>query len=654
MKIRKSVVALLCGGLLLAGCTTDAASPLTGDSKGATEFTKTKNADVYATLNFDDKSEQQNAAKGLLASPDSLEIKDADGKVVWSQDAYSFLNGDPDAPDTANPSLWQNAKNNHLYGLFEVMDGIYQVRGYDMANMTFIRGDKGWIIFDPLMSIETAQAALQLANDTLGYRPVSAVVISHSHVDHFGGVQGVVTDQDLANGVPIIVPEGFAEEAVSENVYSGTAMGRRGAYQYGAFLDKGETGSLGVGIGLGQSLGTISYLPPTDEIKATGETRTVDGITMEFQMTPGTEAPAEMNTWFPQFNALWMAENATASMHNLYTLRGAKVRDGNRWALELMKTVNLYGDKATVSFEAHNWPHWGTDVIKKYLTDTAAAYKYINDQTLLYINQGYTGDEIAQMVKLPDDLAKNWYTRQYYGTVEHNARAVYQRFMGYYDSVPADLNPLPKTESAAKLVEYLGDVDKVIEKARKDFDNGEYQWVSEIMQDVVFAQPENEQARYLLADAYEQLGYAAESATWRNEYLGAAKELRNGGVVKADTTKSGIIVRNMTPTMVLDYLGIREDTSKVADLNATINLKLTDDTNYLITIRAGVVLYEKDAESATPDATWTTTKQGVISLTTGDADIAAKAIQVTGDQSLLPTVLGAFGEFDSEFPIVMP
>jgi alkyl sulfatase BDS1-like metallo-beta-lactamase superfamily hydrolase len=641
-------------GLVLAGCSGDQRSELTADSKGATEATKTKNADVYTTLNFDDHSEQENAAKGLLASPEALEIKDDEGNVVWSQEAFNFLDEYDEAPDSANPSLWENAKNNHLYGLFEVMDGIYQVRGYDMANMTLIRGNTGWIVFDPLMSVETAQAALQLVNDTLGERPVVAVVISHSHIDHFGGVGGVVSADQVAAGVPIIVPENFAEEAVSENVYAGSAMGRRGVYQYGAFLDKSETGTLGVGIGLGQSLGTVSFMTPTDEIKATGDTRVVDGITMEFQMTPGTEAPAEMNTWFPQFKALWMAENATASMHNLYTLRGAKVRDGNKWAEDLMETLDLYGDQAEVSFEAHNWPHWGNDVIKKYLTDTAAAYKYINDQTLLYINQGYTGDEIAQMLELPPDLAKNWYTRQYYGTVSHNARAVYQLFIGWYNSVPADLNPLPKTDYAAKLVDYLGDIDQVIDKARTDFDNGEYQWVAEIMQQVVFAQPDNDQARYLLADAYEQLGYAAESATWRNEYLSAAQELRAGQVIPAGTAHSGAIVANMTPTMVLDYVGIRVDTTQVPDLNARINVHLTDDDDYAITVRAGVVLYQPGVQLDDPDATWTTTKQGLITLASGDLDTATQAIEVSGDQTLLATILGAFGQFDTEFPIVMP
>lgn len=441
--MKKSLSILLCAALLAtaSGCSSGTGE-LTADSKGATDITAEANAAVYDLLDFDDDQEMEFTEKGLIAAPESLEITDEDGKVIWSQDAYSFLE-DAESPDTANPSLWRHTQMNHIYGLFEVTDGIYQVRGYDMSNITFVRGDSGWIVFDPLMTVECAQAAKALVDEELGELPVRAVIYSHSHVDHFGGVCGIVDEEDVASGaVTIIAPEGFEEHAVSENVYAGTAMGRRAAYQYGTTLEPGETGSLAIGIGMGQSQGTVSYISPTDTITETGETRTIDGVTMEFQMTPGTEAPAEMNTWIAEKNALWMAENCTGTLHNLYTLRGAEVRDGNAWAGYIMEALGRYGDNVEVVFQSHNWPHWGNDVIKEYMTNTAAVYKFINDQTLFYLNQGYTDTEIVDMIELPEELAKVWYTRQYYGTLTHNVKAVYQKYMGWYDANPVHLDEL--------------------------------------------------------------------------------------------------------------------------------------------------------------------------------------------------------------------
>ena len=446
-------------------------SGLNPDPKEATQYTIDANEQVYALLDFDDERELENAQRGLIAAPDSLEIKTDTGKVAWSQDAYAFL--DEDAPDSANPSLWRNTQLNHVYGLFEVMDGIYQVRGYDMSNITFIKGNTGWIVYDPLMTVECAQAAFELLKENVGDYPVKAVLYSHSHVDHFGGVEGIVSeDQVEKEGILIIAPEGFEEHAVSENVYAGTAMGRRASYQYGTLLQPGEKGSLCIGIGMGQSHGTTSYISPNTTISQTGQRMVVDGVIMEFQLTPGTEAPAEMNTWFPQKKALWMAENCTGTLHNLYTLRGAEVRDGQAWANFLMETLKLYGKEVEVVFQAHNWPHWDNENIVEYVLNTAAAYKYINDQTLLYLNEGYTSTEIAHMIKLPEELQKNWYTRQYYGTVAHNSKAVYQKYMGWYDANPIHLGELEPTERAKKFVEYLGDVDEVLRKAKEDCDKG--------------------------------------------------------------------------------------------------------------------------------------------------------------------------------------
>lgn len=364
--MKKRWIALLClAGIavsLLSGCqetpaAEEGAPELTAEQKGATEITAQINQSVYDQLDFDDQQELEFAQKGLICAPEFLELKDESGKVIWSQDAYAFLE-DASAPDTVNPSLWRNTQLNHIYGLFQVADGIYQVRGYDMSNITFVKGDTGWIVFDPLMSVECAQAAMELVDSQLGEYPVMGVIISHSHVDHFGGIRGIISEEQAAEeNIPIIAPEGFEEHAISENVYAGTAMGRRAAYQYGTLLDKDGEGAMCIGIGMGQSTGTISYLSPTDTITQTGEIRVIDGVTFEFQMTPGTEAPAEMNTWLPEKKALWLAENCTGTLHNLYTLRGAQVRDGNAWANYIMEALARYGDEAQVVFQSHNWPH---------------------------------------------------------------------------------------------------------------------------------------------------------------------------------------------------------------------------------------------------------------------------------------------------------
>ena len=577
---------------------------LNREVKPATAFTAQANAAVYDELDFSDKQEYAFATRGLIDAPETLELKDEDGRMIWSQDAFAFLDDYEKAPDSVNPSLWENTINNHVYGLFEVADGIYQVRGYDMANLTVVKGDTGWIVFDTLMSVECSQAAMQLIEKNLGYFPVKAVVISHSHVDHFGGIAGVMAAEDkadetlsieeqLASGkIPVIAPAGFTEHAVKENVYAGKGMGRRSNYQYGILLKPGVTGKLAQGIGMGQSVGTISFMTPSYEIKESGERLTIDGVELEFQLTPGTEAPAEMNTWLPQHKALWMAENCTGTLHNLYTLRGAEVRDGAAWASYITEAISLYGKDVEVTFQSHNWPHWGNDVVNDYMVNTAAVYKYINDQTLTYINQGYTSDEISNMIELPEALNKIWYTRQYYGTVAHNAKAVYQKFMGWYDSNPVHLNPLTPSDSAKKWVEYLGDVDKALQMAKADFDKGEYQWVAEITNAIVFADPTNIDARLLCADAMEQLGYQAESGPWRNEYLTAAQELRHGNAnLTAAAKNTGEMVKVLSAPMLFDYMAIVMDKQALADEDFTVNVTLPDvGEQHMLRVKNGVLL----------------------------------------------------------------
>lgn len=658
-KLNKIIFPLVTLSILagICGCSISPKStaPESGnaDTKEAAEQTKEHNEQVYALLDFNDKQEKTFAEKGLIAAPDTLELKDETGKIVWSQKAYDFL--DADAPDTANPSLWENARNNHLYGLFEVTDGIYQVRGYDMTNITFIEGDTGWIVFDPLMSTECSQAALELVTANLGERPITGIIMSHPHVDHYGGIKGIITEEE-ASLIPIIAPADFHEHAVSENVYAGNAMGRRAGYQYGAILEPGETGSLSIGIGMGQSKGTISYIMPNDSVTKTGETRTIDGVEMEFQMTPGTEAPAEMNTWFPQKNALWIAENCTGTLHNLYTLRGAQVRDGNAWAEYIMEALARYGNEVEVVFQSHNWPHWENDVIQKYMTDTASMYKFINDQTLMYINQGYTQNEIANMITLPEALEKNWYTRQYYGTVAHNAKAVYQRYMGWYDANPVNLNALAPSDSAKKYVEYLGDTDEVLKKARQDFENGEYQWVAEITNVLVFADPENQEARYLCADALEQLAYQAESGTWRNAYLCGAKELRSGTTTDEAfrATASPDLQMAMTPEMMFDQIGILLDANAAQDLNLKININLTDEGKYLLTVNSGVLLYQKDVQDELADATLTMPREAMFAILAKNEELQKQTINIEGDQDIIKTLTEHMTTYEFFFNIVEP
>ena len=671
--MKKSLATLLTALILFSCAMAETGGlDLNREVKPATAFTAQANAAVYDELDFSDKQEYAFATRGLIDAPETLELKDEDGRMIWSQDAFAFLDDYEKAPDSVNPSLWENTINNHVYGLFEVADGIYQVRGYDMANLTVVKGDTGWIVFDTLMSVECSQAAMQLIEKNLGHFPVKAVVISHSHVDHFGGIAGVMAAEDkadeklsieeqLASGkIPVIAPAGFTEHAVKENVYAGKGMGRRINYQYGILLKPGVTGKLAQGIGMGQSVGTISFMTPSYEIRESGERLTIDGVELEFQLTPGTEAPAEMNTWLPQHKALWMAENCTGTLHNLYTLRGAEVRDGAAWAGYITEAISRYGKDAEVVFQSHNWPHWGNDVVNDYMVNTAAVYKYINDQTLTYINQGYTSDEISSMIELPEALNRIWYTRPYYGTVAHNAKAVYQKFMGWYDSNPVNLNPLAPSDSAKKWVEYLGDVDKALQMAKADFDKGEYQWVAEITNAIVFADPTNIDARLLCADAMEQLGYQAESGPWRNEYLTAAQELRHGNAnLTAAAKNTGEMVKALSAPMLFDYMAIVMDKQALADEDFTVNVTLPDvSERHMLRVKNGVLLVYKNTLSDSADVSITCPKNALFAILTNNQETVAKAVQIEGRAELLTRMMENMNQFQitgtNPFNIVEP
>ena len=634
-----------------------------GEIEDATAITAEKNAEWYEKLDFSDRREFANAERGWLDNAEGKIIYAEDGKFAWNLQSYGDLNRD--APDTVNPSLWRNTQLNAKAGLFEVCDGIYQVRGFDMANATFIRTNNGWIIFDVLMCKENMQAAKALMENRFGPLDVKAVLYSHSHVDHFGGAEGAIdrndvadpslsVDKQLASGKTVILaPEGFLKHAISENVYAGIAMARRAQYQYGTVLEKGEKGALSIGIGMGQSTGHVSLIAPTYEIGEDVPKLTIDGLEIEFQLTPGTEAPAEMNAYFPKYRALWMAENCTGTLHNLYTLRGAEVRDANDWAKYIIEADQRFCSKTDVVFQSHNWPHWGEE-IHEYLLNTAAIYKFIHDQTLHYMNQGYTSNEIAAMISLPDALEKVWYTRQYYGTLPHNAKAIYQKYLGWYDANPVNLDPLPPSDAAKKLVEYLGSTELVLCKAKKDYAKGEYQWVAQITKELVFADPSNQKARSLCADALEQLGYQAESGAWRNAYLMGAAELRNGNLSGRARTANGLTnsMRAMTVSMLLDYIAILTDANAAQNDDLTLNLTVTDENEqFYVTRKNGVLLSYPGENHPDAQASVTCKRLQLFALMTGQQ---AGQVQISGDPTVLKRLLAYASKFEKTFNVIEP
>ena len=639
----------------------DSAQP--GEIEEATAITAEKNAEWYEKLDFSDRREFANAERGWLDNAEGRIIDGEDNRSAWDLQSYGDLNRD--APDTVNPSLWRNTQLNAKAGLFEVCDGIYQVRGFDMANTTFIRTDHGWIVFDVLMCKENMKAAKELMEERFGPLDIKAVLYSHSHVDHFGGVEGIITRDQVADATlslkkqlasgktPVLAPAGFLKHAISENVYAGIAMARRAQFQYGTVLDKGEKGALSVGIGMGQSTGTVSLIAPTYEIGEDVPKLTIDGLEIEFQLTPGTEAPAEMNAYFPKYRVLWMAENCTGTLHNLYTLRGAEVRDANDWAKYIIEADQRFCSKTDVVFQSHNWPHWGEE-IHEYLLNTAAIYKFIHDQTLHYMNQGYTSNEISAMLTLPKKLEKVWYTRPYYGTLAHNSKAVYQKYLGWYDANPVNLNPLPPSDTAKKLVEYLGSADAVLRKAQKDFEKGEYQWVAQITKELVYADPSNQKARNLCADALEQLGYQAESGAWRNAYLMGAAELRRGNLSKLARSANGLTATmgEMTIAMLLDYIGIMSDANAAQNDDLTLNLTVTDvNEQFYVTRKNGILLSYPGENHPDAQASVTCKRLQLFALMQGQK---AGQIQISGDPTVLKRLLAYASKFEKTFNVIEP
>ncbi|GGN08200.1 alkyl/aryl-sulfatase [Streptomyces fuscichromogenes] len=613
---------------------------------------------VLRRFPFDDTRDLEDARRGFLGTAAESVVKDADGRAVWDLDAYGFLAGE--IPATANPSLWRQSRLCSEHGLFEVTEGIYQVRGFDLSNMTVVEGDRGILVIDPLLCAETAAAALALYRAHRGERPVSAVLYTHSHVDHFGGVRGVITDEDVAAGVPVLAPQGFLEHAVSENVYAGTAMGRRAAYMYGAALPKGERGQIGAGLGQTTSTGSVTLIPPTLYITRTGQTETVDGIRMVFQLTPGTEAPAELNIHFPSHAALCMAENATHNLHNLLTLRGAQVRDPRVWARYLTEAVDLFAASSDVAFASHHWPTWGRERVVEFLSEQRDLYAYLHDQTLRMLNQGLTGPEIAERMELPPALERAWHTHGYYGSVSHNTKAVYQRYLGWFDGNPAHLWEHPPVEAAKRYVEFMGGADEVLHRARQSYADGDYRWVAQVVGQVLFADPDHAEARGLQADALEQLGYGSENGTWRNFYLMGAYELRNGSVGTPTVTASPDVIAALTLDQLFDALAIRVDGPGSWDVDIAVRVHIAKGDSVTVRLRNGVLTHVTGTgpAAADPDVEITLTEADLRALLLGTlkpADLAAlDTVEITGDPGRLTELVGHLGMPDPDFAIVTP
>ncbi len=628
--------------------------------KDAMAATSSAQAAVKASLPFDDTRDFEAADKGFIARIEDGIIKNEAGDVVWDIGKLDFV-ADAEAPDTVNPSLWRQAQLLQKHGLYEVVEGVYQVRGYDLSNMSLVRGDKGWVVIDPLVSAETAKAGLDLVREHVEDVPVTAVIFTHSHIDHYGGVHGVVTDEQLQSGsVPIYAPEGFLAEAVSENVMAGNVMSRRAAYMYGNLLPWGPQGQVGAGLGVTTSTGATGIATPTHIIDATGQTHTIDGLQTEFIFAPDSEAPAEMMFYFPKYKAICAAEDVNHTLHNLYTLRGAKFRNGKLWSQYIQDVLDMWADDAVTMFGSHHWPSWGTEDIEDLLVSQRDLFRFIHDQTLRLANKGYTPLEIAEELELPEGLATTWANRDYYGTVYHNVRAQYGLYLGWFDGVPAHLHPLTPTAAGENYVRYMGGADAIMKKARADFDDGEFRWVAEVMNQVVFAEPGNQAAKNLLADAYEQLGYQAESGPWRNFYLSGAKELREGiKELPTPNTASADVVRNMDVPTFLDYLGVRLDGPKAGSADITVNLSFPDiGETYVLGVENGALHYSKDRTSPDAQASLTMSRDVLNDIILGTATLQDKVgdggVTLEGDKAKVEEFLGLLDSFEFWFPIVTP
>lgn len=652
----------VCMALLatLGACSDDETLGEQGNT-AATKATTAANGAVADALDLASEQDFLDARRGLIASPDALQIKGPKGDIIWDMPSYGFISGE--APASVNPSLWRQAMLNNIHGLFEVTDGIYQVRGFDLSNMSLIRGERGWIVVDPLTTRETAEAAIQFARKHLGDAPITGIIFTHSHIDHFGGVLGLMSAAELAagltQGLEIIAPEGFMEEATSENVLAGTTMSRRAMFMYGSQLEHSPKGHVGSGLGKSPAFGSPGIAEPTRIIRTTGETHVIDGVEMVFQNAPGSEAPAELTFYLPKQKAFCGAELVSRNMHNIYTLRGTKVRDARVWSHYIDEAMQRFSN-SEVYFGSHHWPLWGNENFVDFMAKQRDTYKYIHDQTLRLAAKGLTPKEISESIVLPQSLRKSFPNRGYYGTLKHNAKAVYQRYFGWYDGNPANLDPLPPTEAAKRYVEMMGGADEIVEKAQDDFDAGNYRWVAELLNHVVFAEPDNEEAAELLAATYDQLGYQAESGPWRDVYLTGALELRQGAAESGAGIEDAVDLIRATPiNQFMELLAVTLDGEKADGRNFTLTIDFTDlDEVHTLELANAVLHHRTGASGLEPDATIKITHELFIKLLTGGAGakdiIFSDDVSVSGSRMDLVRFFGLLDPPDPVFEIVRP
>ena len=628
--------------------------------KDASSTVVAQQSAMLKALPFSDTADFDDASRGFLGTLENARIVNAQGRVVWSLEPYGFLS-DETAPATVNPSLWRQSRLNMQHGLFEVVPGVYQVRGLDIANMTLLEGERGVIVVDTLTSIEGARAAMELYFAHRGRRPVTAVMFTHTHTDHWGGARGVLDDQTPASGeVPVIAPNLFMEHAVSENIIAGPAMLRRAQYQFGPFLAKGPRGQVDCGLGKSMAAGSLALLRPTDLIMETGDRRTIDGLEFEFQMAPNSEAPAEMHFFVPRYKLLNLAENCTHNFHNLLPFRGADVRDALAWSKYLGEALQMWGGKADAMRGQHHWPVWGKQRIDTMIRQQRDLYKFAHDQTIRLMNHGLTATEIAETIKLPASLEGAWHGRGYYGHIRHNVKAIYQKYLGWYDANPVHLDPLPPLESGKKYVEYMGGAAAILERAKKDFATGEFRFVAQAVSHLVFAEPDNQAARALLADTFEQLGYGAESATWRNAYLFGAQELRQG-MPKAPPRPPmpRETLAALRTGQLWDVLGVRLNGPKAEGKHIVLNWSFTDTKEkFVLTLENCALTYLEGAQDAKADASFTLSRsmldEAIAKQTSFPEAIASGKIKFTGNAMRLAELMGLMDEFPRMFEIVEP
>ena len=643
--------------MIAAGCSTAHGQIA---AKGPEPATLKANSELAKTLPFANRQDFDDAIRGFIGTtPDAL-VTGSGPRPVWSMKPYDFLKQN-EAADSVNPSLWRQAQLNAIHGLFKVTERVYQVRGFDISNMTIVEGDTSLIIIDVLLSTETARAALELYYQHRPKKPVGTVIYSHSHTDHFGGVKGVISEVDVAAGkVQVLAPAGFLEAVAGESVMAGTAMSRRAQYQFGPLLTPGPRGHVDTGLGKRVAGGTVTLIAPTGTIDKTMEKRVIDGVEIVFQLAPGSEAPSEMLMYFPQFRVLDMAEDVTHNMHNLYTIRGSEVRDGNLWSRYISEAMEAFGDKSDVIIAQHHWPVAGQARVVALMKKQRDMYKFINDQSLRLLNLGYTPGEIAETLHMPASLEQEWSARGYYGTLRHNAKAVYQKYLGWYDANPANLDPLPPAENARKTVEYMGGADAVIARARNDFTKGEYRWVASAMNQVVFADPANRAARELGADALEQLGFQTEAATWRNAYLVGAMELRNGmPKISGNNTANADTLKALSNEMFFDFLGVRLNAAKAEGKTLVINWSFTDSNQRIaLNLDNSALTYVAGKQAPNADATVTlarSTLDAVALQRTTFADaVKAGLVKVDGDPRKLDELMSMLDTFKVMFEVVEP